>query len=65
MYVVASLVSSGLSAVMPSGKLSQLFIVIIAGGLGAAIYGIAALKTSIGEEVLGPRVKRLADKLPF
>ncbi|RRG18178.1 polysaccharide biosynthesis protein [Weissella viridescens] len=65
MYVVATLVSSGLSAVMPSGKLSQLVIIIIAGGLGAVIYGVAALKTNIGEEVLGPRVKRLAAKLPF
>ncbi|MCM0595973.1 polysaccharide biosynthesis protein [Weissella uvarum] len=65
MYVVAMLLTAGLTAILPDGKLWQLLIILIAGGVGAVIYGIAALKSNIAQDIFGPRIQKLADKLPF
>lgn len=65
MYVVAALLTALLGAVLPSGKIWQLLILMIAGGVGAMIYAVAALKTDLAKDVLGARVERLAAKLPF
>lgn len=65
MFAVTLPLSMMLSGVLGTGKLMQLIIIIIVGGVGAAIYGIAALKTPLAVDVLGPRAERLAKKLPF
>lgn len=65
MFAVTLPLSMLLSNVLGTGKLMQLIIIIIVGGVGAAIYGIAALKTPLAVDVLGPRAERLAKKLPF
>lgn len=45
------------------GRMSQLILMIIGVGLGAGIYMVAALKTSLARDVLGPRADRLAARL--
>lgn len=65
MFSVTLPFSMMLSSVLGTGKLVQLFIILIVGGLGGAIYGIAALKTPLAVDVLGPRAEKLAKKLPF
>lgn len=65
MFSVTLPISMMLSSFLGSGKLAQLLIILIGGGIGGAIYGIAALKTPLAVDVLGPRAEKLAKKLPF
>lgn len=65
MFAVTLPLSTLLSNVFSTGKLAQLVIIIIVGLVGGAIYGIAALKTPLATDVLGPRAEKLAKKLPF
>jgi len=65
MFAVTAPISILLSNLMGTGKLAQLFIIILVGVIGAIIYGVAALKTPLAVDVLGPRAEKLAKKLPF
>ena len=63
MYVIVTPVSYTLGLFIPDTKLFQLLNLTIAGIIGATIYGIAVLKTHVGEAILGPRAVWIAKKL--
>ncbi|WCE25235.1 oligosaccharide flippase family protein [Weissella cibaria] len=63
MYIVVAPVVGTLGYFVSDGKIPQLILLIVGGLVGAVIYGIAMLKTHVGEEVLGARATSLAHKL--
>ncbi|MFP7152564.1 putative polysaccharide biosynthesis protein [Weissella paramesenteroides] len=63
MYAVVAPISYTIGLFTPDTKLWQLLNLAISGGVSAAIYGVAVLKTHVGEAVLGPRATWLAHKL--
>lgn len=65
MFAVTLPIGVLMSDLLGSGKLAQLFIILVVGAIGGAIYGLAALKTPLAVDVLGPRAEKLAKKLPF
>lgn len=65
MFAVTLPISVLMSNLLGSGKLAQLLIILVVGAIGGAIYGLAALKTPLAVDVLGPRAEKLAKKLPF
>ncbi|KRN31204.1 putative polysaccharide biosynthesis protein [Weissella halotolerans] len=65
MYAVVTPITGTLSIFMPQTKWAQLLIILIAGGIGVVIYGLAILKTQVGTDIFGDRFKKLVDKLPF
>jgi len=63
MYVVVAPITYTLGLFVADTKLMQLLLLIIAGVIGVAIYGVTVLKTHVGEEILGARAVKLAHKL--
>ncbi|SCC04908.1 putative polysaccharide biosynthesis protein [Weissella bombi] len=63
MYAVVAPITYTLGLFVADTKLMQLLLLIIAGVIGVAIYGVTVLKTHVGEEILGARAVKLAHKL--
>lgn len=63
MYAVVALLTNTLTLFVPDTKMAQLVVTVVVGLVGAGIYGVAMLKTHVGESVLGQRAATIAHKL--
>ncbi|MDR3242131.1 MAG: oligosaccharide flippase family protein [Lactobacillaceae bacterium] len=64
-FAVVSPVVNTINIFVNNNRSTQLIVLLVGVLVGGAIYGIAALKTHLGVEILGERIQRIADKLPF
>ncbi|MDR3191338.1 MAG: oligosaccharide flippase family protein [Lactobacillaceae bacterium] len=65
MYAVVAPVVYTTGLFVNDNRVTQLVLLFLGVIIGGLVYGVATLKTHLGGEILGDRITRIANKLPF